>query len=61
MIRNESEYQKAVRRQREERDRLAQHRARLAELGLNEEELSMARSHARRRAPALLGGRFTRD
>ena len=33
MIRNESEYQEAVRRQREEHDRLEQHRARLAEPG----------------------------
>ena len=42
MIRNESEYQEAVRRQREERERLEQHRARLAESGLNEEELARA-------------------
>jgi len=42
MIRNESEYQEAVRRQREERERLEQHRARLAESGLNEEELVRA-------------------
>ncbi|HEY5961198.1 MAG TPA: hypothetical protein VIV60_31790 [Polyangiaceae bacterium] len=40
MIGSESEYQEAVRRQREERDRLEQHRARLAESGLNEEESS---------------------
>ena len=42
MIRNESEYQEAVRRQREERDRLEQHRARLAESGLSPEELVRA-------------------
>jgi hypothetical protein len=42
MIRNESEYQEVVRRQREERDRLEQRRVRLAESGLNEEELARA-------------------
>ena len=42
MIRNESEYQEAARRQREERDRLEQHRARLAESGLSSEEVERA-------------------
>ncbi len=42
MIRNESEYQEAARRQREERDRLEQHRARLAESGLGPAEVERA-------------------
>jgi DNA-directed RNA polymerase specialized sigma subunit len=42
MIRNESEYQEAARRQREKRDRLEQHRARLAESGLSSEEVERA-------------------
>ncbi len=39
MIRNESEYQEAVRRQQEERERLAQHKARLEVAGLSADEL----------------------
>ncbi len=42
MIRNESEYQEAARRQREERDRLEQHSARLAESGLSPAEVERA-------------------
>jgi len=42
VIRNESEYQEAVRRQREENERLVQHRARLEEAGLKSEELDRA-------------------
>ena len=39
MIRNETEYQEASVRLAEERNRLADHRARLKEVGLNDEEL----------------------
>jgi ribosome-binding protein aMBF1 (putative translation factor) len=39
MIRNESEYQEAARRLAEEQQRLAEHRARLREAGLSEEEV----------------------
>ncbi|MFU8803729.1 MAG: helix-turn-helix domain-containing protein [Bradymonadaceae bacterium] len=42
MIRNEAEYQEALTRQEEERERLNEHRARLAGMGLNEEELKRA-------------------
>ena len=42
MIRNENEYGEAVRRLREEQERLAEHRARLAEMGLASEELKRA-------------------
>ncbi len=42
MIRNESEYQEAVRRQMEERERLAQHRARLESAGLSPDEVQRA-------------------
>ena len=42
MIRNESEYQEALTRLDEERRRLAQHRARLADLGLRADELKRA-------------------
>jgi DNA-binding XRE family transcriptional regulator len=42
MIRNESEYQEAVRRLREERDRLAEHRKRLKEMGLASDEVKRA-------------------
>lgn len=39
MIRNESEYQEAIRRQRDEQARLSQHRERLEALQLNAEEI----------------------
>ena len=39
MIRNETEYQEASVRLAEERNRLADHRARLKEVGLNDEEI----------------------
>lgn len=42
MIRNETEYQEAVRRHREEQLRLEQHRTRLKEAGLNRGELKRA-------------------
>lgn len=42
MIRNEAEYQEAVRRQKEERKRLAEHRTRLKGLGLAADELTRA-------------------
>ncbi len=42
MIRNESEYQEAVRRLREEQDRLAKHRAHLEEMGLGPAEVKRA-------------------
>ena len=42
MIRNESEYQEALRRQQEEQERLSQHQARLEGLGLRSEELKRA-------------------
>lgn len=42
MIRNESEYQEALSRLANERERLAAHRARLAEMGLTEPELKRA-------------------
>ncbi len=42
MIRNENEYQEAVRRMREERDRLADHRVRLEEMGLAADEVKRA-------------------
>ena len=42
MIRNESEYQEAVRRLREAQDRLAQHRAHLEEMGLGPAEVKRA-------------------
>jgi DNA-binding XRE family transcriptional regulator len=42
MIRNESEYQEATRRQREELERLEQHRARLVDAGLNAQEVERA-------------------
>ena len=42
MIRNESEYQEALRRQQEEQDRLSQHQSRLEGLGLRSEELKRA-------------------
>jgi len=42
MIRNESEYQEATRRQREELERLEQHRQRLVEAGLTEPEVERA-------------------
>jgi hypothetical protein len=42
MIRTEAEYQKAVRRLEEERSRFAEHRARLAAMGLGAEEMKRA-------------------
>jgi hypothetical protein len=39
MIRSESEYQEAVKRQSEEQKRLGEHRARLKETGLTDEEI----------------------
>ena len=42
MIRNESEYQEATRRQREEQERLEQHRQRLIEAGLSKPEIERA-------------------
>ncbi|RVU40716.1 XRE family transcriptional regulator [Lujinxingia sediminis] len=42
MIRNESDYQKALTRQAEEKKRLEEHRARLEGMGLNDEELKRA-------------------
>ena len=39
MIRNEAEYQEASARLADERQRLTEHRARLAEAGLGEEEI----------------------
>lgn len=42
MIRNESEYQHATRRQREELERLEQHRERLKAAGLSAQELDRA-------------------
>ena len=42
MIRNESEYQEATRRQREELERLEQHRGRLQAAGLAAEEVERA-------------------
>jgi len=42
MIRNENEYQEAVRRLREERDRLADHRARLEGMALTADEVKRA-------------------
>lgn len=42
MIRNENEYQEAVRRLREEQDRLAEHRKRLEEMGLAADEVKRA-------------------
>jgi ribosome-binding protein aMBF1 (putative translation factor) len=42
MIRNENEYQEAVRRIDEERERLAQHRAHLDQMGLTPEEVKRA-------------------
>lgn len=42
MIRNETEYQEAVRRFKEEKKRLSEHRARLQELGLSAPELKRA-------------------
>jgi hypothetical protein len=42
MIRNETEYQEAVRRFKEEKKRLSEHRARLAEMGLSAAELKRA-------------------
>jgi protein-L-isoaspartate O-methyltransferase/DNA-binding transcriptional regulator YiaG len=42
MIRNESEYQEAVRRHREELTRLAQHQAQLQEMGLTDEQQKRA-------------------
>jgi ribosome-binding protein aMBF1 (putative translation factor) len=42
MIRNENEYQEAVRRLREEQDRLAEHRRRLEEMGLAADEVKRA-------------------
>ncbi|MBX3181082.1 MAG: helix-turn-helix transcriptional regulator [Polyangiaceae bacterium] len=42
MIRNEAEYQEALSRLEEERQRLGEHRDRLAEMGLSEEELKRA-------------------
>lgn len=42
MIRNETEYQEAATRLREERERLAQHRARLEEMGLSSDEVKRA-------------------
>lgn len=42
MIRNETEYQEAVRRQKEERGRLAEHKARLKKTGLSADELRRA-------------------
>jgi DNA-directed RNA polymerase specialized sigma subunit len=47
MIRNESEYQEATRRQREELERLEQHRARLVDAGLNAQEVGRARAPQR--------------
>ena len=42
MIRNETEYQKVSRRIEEEKTRLAEHRARLEQLGLGEAEIDRA-------------------
>lgn len=42
MIRNETEYQEASARLADERNRLAEHRARLQEAGLKEEEIKRA-------------------
>lgn len=42
MIRNENEYQEAVRRLREEQERLAEHHGRLEEMGLAADELKRA-------------------
>jgi hypothetical protein len=42
MIRNETEYQEAVRRQKEERERLAEHKTRLRKAGLAADELRRA-------------------
>src|SRR5690606_1964160 len=42
MISNESEYQEAARRLREEQDRLAKHRAHLQEMGLGPDEVTRA-------------------
>jgi hypothetical protein len=42
MIRNETEYQEAVRRQKEERERLAEHKTRLKAAGLSGDELRRA-------------------
>jgi len=42
MIRNEAEYQEALSRLAEERERLNEHRVRLAGMGLNDEELKRA-------------------
>ena len=42
MIRNETEYQEASARLADERNRLADHRARLQQAGLNEEEIKRA-------------------
>jgi hypothetical protein len=42
MIQDETEYREAVRRQKEERERLAGHEARLKTVGLSGEELRRA-------------------
>lgn len=42
MIRNENEYQEAVRRLRDEQQRLAEHRGRLEEMGLADDEVKRA-------------------
>jgi DNA-directed RNA polymerase specialized sigma subunit len=42
MIRNENEYQEAVRRIQEEKERLAEHRKRLEEMGLSNDEVKLA-------------------
>lgn len=42
MIRNEAEYQEAVRRQSDERKRLKEHRARLMKMGLSADEVRRA-------------------
>ncbi len=42
MIRNENEYQEAARRLQEERERLAQHRAHLEQMGLATDEVKRA-------------------
>lgn len=42
MIRNESEYQEATRRRKEEAERLVEHRNRLEDLGLTDEEVQRA-------------------
>jgi ribosome-binding protein aMBF1 (putative translation factor) len=42
MIRNENEYQEAVRRLRDEQERLAKHRAHLEEMGLGADEVKRA-------------------